>query len=81
MFCFFIKLFVFLHLVSILMFFYYYFIFLSKKGCIYEYDEAHALGSGVGFTEEEKPNFTGSFYSETKGYVDQVKEVVFCWKG
>merc|ERR1712188_309339 len=45
---------------------------MFATGCIYEYDEAHALGSGVGFTEEEKPNFTGSFYSETKGYVDQM---------
>lgn len=35
-------------------------------GCIYQYDENHPLGSGKGFTEEEKPNFTGSFYSRTK---------------
>lgn len=35
-------------------------------GCIYQYDEAHALGSGKGFTEEEDPNFSGSFYSRTK---------------
>lgn len=37
-----------------------------STGCIFYYDEAHAMGSGIGFTEEDKPNFTGSFYSETK---------------
>lgn len=41
-------------------------------GCIYEYDAAHPLGSGVGFKEHELPNFKASFYSETKGYVDQM---------
>lgn len=41
-------------------------------GCIYEYDAAHPLGSGVGFREAELPNFKASFYSETKGYVDQM---------
>lgn len=35
-------------------------------GCIFEYDEAHPLGSGVGFKEEDTPNFAGSFYSKTK---------------
>ncbi|GAX26254.1 3,5-epimerase/4-reductase [Fistulifera solaris] len=39
-------------------------------GCIFSYDAAHPLGSGIGFTEEDKPNFTGSFYSETKSYVE-----------
>lgn len=37
-----------------------------STGCIYEYDTKHAIGSGIGFTEEEEPNFTGSFYSKTK---------------
>jgi dTDP-4-dehydrorhamnose reductase len=37
-----------------------------STGCIYEYDEKHPRGSGIGFTEEEAPNFTGSFYSRTK---------------
>lgn len=40
-------------------------------GCIYQYDEAHPMG-GKGFTEDEAPNFNGSFYSETKGHVEQV---------
>lgn len=37
-----------------------------STGCIFYYDEAHAMGSGIGFTEEDKPNFIGSFYAETK---------------
>ena len=28
------------------------------------------MGSGIGFTEEDKPNFDGSFYSQTKGYME-----------
>lgn len=39
-------------------------------GCIFKYDDAHSLGSGVGFKEEDAPNFDGSFYSETKGYME-----------
>lgn len=39
-------------------------------GCIFKYDEAHPLGSGKGFTEEDEPNFDGSFYSQTKGYME-----------
>ncbi|MEX0939744.1 MAG: NAD-dependent epimerase/dehydratase family protein [Candidatus Babeliales bacterium] len=35
-------------------------------GCIYQYDDKHPLGSGIGFSEEEEPNFFGSFYSCTK---------------
>jgi 3,5-epimerase/4-reductase len=38
---------------------------LYATGCIFEYDEAHKIG-GVGFTEEDKANFDGSFYSKTK---------------
>ena len=41
-------------------------------GCIYAYDKDHSLGSGIGFTEKDKPNFDGSFYSQSKGYVDQL---------
>jgi 3,5-epimerase/4-reductase len=39
-------------------------------GCIFKYDDAHPLGSGIGFTEEDSPNFDGSFYSQTKGYME-----------
>jgi len=39
-------------------------------GCIFKYDEKHPLGSGIGFTEEDAPNFDGSFYSQTKGYME-----------
>ncbi|SPJ78786.1 uncharacterized protein FTOL_07177 [Fusarium torulosum] len=40
-------------------------------GCIYQYDEQHPIG-GAGFTEQDAPNFTGSFYSMTKGHVEPI---------
>lgn len=39
-------------------------------GCIYEYDASHPEGSGLGFTEEDPPNFMGSFYSRTKALAE-----------
>lgn len=44
-------------------------------GCIYEYDATHALGSGIGFTEEDEPNFAGSFYSFTKALAEKLQKV------
>ncbi|KAM7498568.1 hypothetical protein LguiA_022982 [Lonicera macranthoides] len=41
-------------------------------GCIFEYDAAHPEGSGIGFKEEDKPNFFGSFYSKTKAMVEEL---------
>jgi dTDP-4-dehydrorhamnose reductase len=41
-------------------------------GCIYQYDEAHPMGSGIGFTEEDEPNFQGSFYSKSKTMLDKL---------
>jgi len=41
-------------------------------GCIYEYDAAHPLDSGKGFTEEDVPNFHGSFYAHTKAMVEEL---------
>lgn len=41
-------------------------------GCIYEYDEKHKMGSGIGFKEEDEPNFDGSFYSKTKIMLDKL---------
>lgn len=41
-------------------------------GCIYEYDKKHAMGSGIGFKEEDAPNFHGSFYSHTKCMLDNL---------
>ena len=38
-------------------------------GCIFEYDAKHPLGSGIGFKEEDTPNFAGSYYSKTKAMV------------
>ncbi|KAG0490144.1 hypothetical protein HPP92_007007 [Vanilla planifolia] len=43
-------------------------------GCIFEYDDAHKLGSEIGFKEEDTPNFVGSFYSKTKAMVGYLKE-------
>ena len=40
-------------------------------GCIYSYDEKHPIG-GPGFTEDDPPNFGGSFYSHTKGMVEDL---------
>ena len=37
-----------------------------STGCIYEYDATHQERSGIGFTENDPPNFNGSFYSRTK---------------
>ncbi len=37
-----------------------------STGCIYEYDEHHPMWSCIGFTEEDEPNFAGSFYSRSK---------------
>jgi len=40
-------------------------------GCIYEYDADHPIG-GKGFLENEPPNFDKSFYSKTKGMVQEL---------
>ncbi|KNC74472.1 hypothetical protein SARC_12983 [Sphaeroforma arctica JP610] len=42
-------------------------------GCIYDYVEGteHACG-GNPFTEEDEPNYKGSFYSETKIYAEKI---------
>lgn len=39
-------------------------------GCIFKYDDAHPLGSGIGFVEDDAPNFDESFYSKTKGFME-----------
>ncbi|RZC53984.1 hypothetical protein C5167_012835 [Papaver somniferum] len=41
-------------------------------GCIFEYDNDHQEGSGIGFKEEDTPNFIGSFYSKTKAMVEEL---------
>lgn len=43
-----------------------------STGCIYAYDEQHPIFSGIGFREEETPNFTGSFYSRTKIQMEKI---------
>lgn len=44
---------------------------LYATGCIFEYDEEHPIG-GSTFTEEDTPNFLGSFYRKTKAYVEDM---------
>ncbi|GAQ88206.1 UDP-L-Rhamnose synthase [Klebsormidium nitens] len=41
-------------------------------GCIFEYDDKHPEGSGIGFKEEDFANFRGSFYSNTKAMVEEL---------
>ena len=41
-------------------------------GCIFHYDESFPEGSGKGFKEDDKPNFTGSYYSFTKAMVESL---------
>ncbi len=41
-------------------------------GCIYNYDTQHPMGSGKGFTEEDEPNFEGSFYSKSKAMLEKM---------
>lgn len=49
-------------------------------GCIYTYDEAHPRG-GPGFTEDDPPNFRGSYYSRTKCMVEElIKEYDNVWQ-
>ncbi|ORC92794.1 uncharacterized protein TM35_000021200 [Trypanosoma theileri] len=47
-------------------------------GCIFHYDETtHTIDSGVGFDEENPPNFFGSSYSTVKGYTDRLMRLLF----
>jgi hypothetical protein len=39
---------------------------IYATGCIFHYDKDFPQDSGKGFTEEDTPNFTGSYYSKTK---------------
>lgn len=41
-------------------------------GCVYEYDNEHPMYGDRGFTEEDVPNFHGSFYSHTKCMLDDL---------
>lgn len=41
-------------------------------GCVYSYDTDHPMYSGIGFTETDPPNFTGSYYSKTKAIVEEL---------
>jgi len=39
---------------------------LLGTGQVYQYDEAHTPGSGIGFKESEAPNYYGSFYAKMR---------------
>jgi len=47
---------------------------LLGTGCIYSYEKEgkFKVNSGIGFTEEDKPNFHGSYYSLTKALMDEM---------
>ena len=47
---------------------------LFATGCIFEYDKDHTIG-GTGFTEEDTPNFHGSYYSHTKAMVEDMLKI------
>ncbi|KAL5559931.1 hypothetical protein UlMin_036142 [Ulmus minor] len=36
--------------------------------CIFEYDNEHPLGSGIGFKEEDKPNFISFLLFQNQGH-------------
>ena len=36
---------------------------------VFSFDDPHPLGLGIEFTEGDKPNYAGSFYSKTKAIV------------
>ncbi len=44
---------------------------LYATGCIFEYDNEHKIG-GKKFGDDDDGNFDGSFYSKTKGMVEQL---------
>ncbi|KAK6251236.1 hypothetical protein SCA6_005241 [Theobroma cacao] len=33
-----------------------------STGCMFDYDSDHPLGSGIGFTENDASNYSGSFF-------------------
>lgn len=43
---------------------------IFATGCIFHYDDKFPQGSGIGFKEDDEPNFTGSYYSKTKALVE-----------
>lgn len=47
----------------------------SSTGCIFHYDDDFPEGSGKGFKEADKPNFTGSYYSYTKAMLESLLKV------
>jgi hypothetical protein len=54
---------------------------LFGTGCIYSYEQEgrFTCGSHVGFSEDDSPNFTGSFYSLSKSLMDSLFNAT-CYK-
>ncbi|GLT50964.1 hypothetical protein SLA2020_244160 [Shorea laevis] len=42
------------------------------SACLFNYDADHPIGSGIGFTEEDTPNFCRSFYAKTRAMVEEL---------
>ena len=45
---------------------------------IFYYDGIHPEGSGIGYKEEDKPNYIGSFFSKTKAMVISNSSIYAC---
>jgi dTDP-4-dehydrorhamnose reductase len=43
-----------------------------STGALYKFDDKHPVGSGIGFTEEDEPNFDKAFYTKMKIYLEKV---------
>lgn len=44
-------------------------------GFIFEYDDERKEGSGIGFKEDDKPNFVGAFCSKSKARVKKLSNL------
>jgi nucleoside-diphosphate-sugar epimerase len=42
------------------------------SGMVYSYDEKHPVGSGIGFSEEEEPNYTKLYYTELRVILEKL---------
>jgi UDP-glucose 4,6-dehydratase len=54
------------------------FIVNLASGCIFYYDDIHAEGRGIGYKEEDKPNYIGSFFSPKKAMVISNSSIYAC---
>jgi len=47
---------------------------LFGTGCLYYYDEAHPMGSGKAYTEEDEPNFKDNHYGRMRAALEALVE-------